>query len=48
MGVVTDHVAASIPKATQRTIAGADHLLHLSRPREFDAAVGEALARTAC
>jgi 3-oxoadipate enol-lactonase len=42
-----ERVATGIPGAERRIIPGADHLVNLSKPEEFDAAVREFLARPA-
>jgi pimeloyl-ACP methyl ester carboxylesterase len=44
---IADRVASGIPGTVRKTIPGADHLINLSRPREFDEAVREFLARPA-
>lgn len=39
MPFIVNRVAAGIPGAAKRTIPGADHLINLSRPKEFDDAL---------
>ena len=43
MPFIAKRVTAAIPGAVLKMIPGADHLINLSRPREFDAAVKELL-----
>ncbi len=45
MKFIANRVTAAIPGATLKSIPGADHLINLSRPSEFDRAVKEFLKR---
>jgi len=45
MRFIANRATAAIPGATLRMIPGADHLINLSRPKEFDTAVKEFLKR---
>ena len=46
MRFIVDRVTSGIPGAKRKGIPGADHLVNLSRPHEFDQSVREFLART--
>jgi 3-oxoadipate enol-lactonase len=46
MRFIVDRVTSAIPGARRNGIPGADHLVNLSRPHEFDRSVREFLART--
>jgi len=45
MRFIANRATAAIPGATLKTIPGADHLINLSRPKEFDEAVKGFLKR---
>jgi len=39
MPFIVNRVASGIPGAVKKTIPGADHLINLSQPKEFDEAL---------